>query len=890
MEFISNHFMHSTLSNKKLAFLLLVLAPKLLWCQRPEPLRISERFMHVPMISGLNQIEAKYQVMFYYKEEWFRNDTLNIVITNNTFEESVKRILNDKPYIYRIINDSNVVFLPKEKAAAFLGQMTGYGDEGSLAQDVILIGDEEDAGKSKTVVVSGQVTDGKTSEPVTGVTIQVNNLPQGTVTNVQGNYKLMLAPGFYTLKVFSVGYEQSEYKVKIISDGILNIELIDKTIGLNEVIIYGERIDRNVTSHQMSIIKLDVKSLKQLPLVAGGKDILKGLTAMPGVKSVGEFSSGINVRGGGEDQNLYLVNGTPLFNTSHVFGLFSVINPDIVENLTLYKGHIPATYGERVSSVIDIETINNPPQKTRIKGGIGLYDSRLSTLVPLYKNKIFFDLSGRTSYSDWILNRMNDYNLRNSKASFYDINGTLHFNLPKNIISLSGYLCNDAFKFASEVKYNYGSDLLSVNWDYMINSNLGSYLILSYSNYHVIQDDISNTFMQSRIKSGIQYTGLKYRIKYSGIQHHTIEAGINLTNYFVHPGEKTPLDTSSLIIPLSLTSEKAYEGAAFLNDEYTVNDFVTFNTGLRISGYQKPDSGMIFGFEPRISSRILINEHSSVKMSYNRNFQYISMISLSLVSTPGDIWKLANSNIKPLIANQFALGYYRNFSNNTIETSVEVYYKLLSNIIEYKDGAVLEMNPDLENELLNAKGVNYGIEFLLKKNSGKIDGWISYTFSRSLRKVSDHDQGKIISNNKYFPSSYDKPHDFTIVANWHVNRRLQLSANFTYSTGQPITLPEYKYSTGGEIMVVFSKRNEYRIPDYHRLDLTVTLDESLRIKKKWKGSWSFSLMNVYGRKNPYTIYYKKEDPSEYNNFNSFSLYKLYFIGKPIPTLNYTFVF
>jgi len=842
------------------------------------------------MISALNQLENQYQVMFYYQEEWFRTDTLDVVLTYNTLEESVRRILTGRPYIYRIINGHNVVILPKEKAAVFLEQMTDDSYEEASYRDVILIGDLEDAGKSKTVVLSGKVTDGKTEEPIVGATIQINDLPQGVISNVQGNYRLLLAPGNYSLKVSSIGYEQRDYKIRIIGNGSLHIELIDRTIALNEVFVYSEQVDRNVTSHQMSLIKLDVKELKQLPMIAGGKDIIKGLTAMPGIKSVGEFSSGINVRGGGEDQNLYLVNGTPLFNTSHVFGLFSVINPDIVDNLSLFKGHIPSMYGERISSVIDIETIKDPPEKLRIKGGIGLYDSRITTLVPLYKKNIFFDVSGRTSYSDWILGKMNDINLKNSEASFYDINGTLHFNLPRNIISISGYLCHDVFKFASEVKYNYGSKLLSVNWNNTISPNLISYLILSYSNYHVIKDDISNTFFQSRIISGIQYSGLKQRFKYGGILNHTIEAGYSIANYMVHPGEQTPIDNASLTIPANLNSEKAYEGALFLNDEYKVNSYLLINTGLRVSGYKKTESRMIFGFEPRLSTRIKLDDLSSVKLNYNRNFQYISMISLSLVSTPGDIWKLANSNIKPLIANQFALGYYRNFSNNTIETSVEVYYKLLSNIIEYRDGAVLEMNPDLENVLLNAKGVNYGIEFLLRKNSGIIDGWISYTFSRSLRKVSDQDQGKIISNNKFFPSSYDKPHDLTIVANWHVNRRLQLSANFSFSTGQPITLPEYKYSTGGEIMVVFSKRNEYRIPGYHRLDLTVTLDESLRIKKKWKGSWSFSLMNVYGRKNPYTVYYKKDDPCQFNNFNSFSLYKLYFIGKPIPTLNYTFVF
>lgn len=481
--------MHPTISRKNLILFLLVLVPGSLWCQLPEPLRISEKFDQIPMISGLNQIEAKYQVKFYYKEEWFKNDTLNCELTNSTIDESVRIILNGKPYIYRIINDSNVVFLQKGKATDLLGQNVDYRNEKDLKEVVILIGNEEDAGKSKTAVLSGQITDAKTGEPIFGATVQVNNLPQGAVTNAQGNYKLTLTPGSYTLKVSSVGFEKSDYNVKIFGNGSHNFELFNISVVLDEVRIYSQRVDRNISSHQMSLIELDAKSILQLPEIAGGKDILKGLTTMPGVKSVGEFSSGINVRGGGEDQNLYLVNGTPLFNTSHVFGLFSVINPDIVSNLTLYKGHIPAIYGERVSSVVDITTINEAPEKLRIKGGLGLYDSRLTILAPVYKNKIFFDLSGRTSYSDWILGRMGDFNLRNSEASFYDINGTLHLNLPRNIVSVSGYICNDAFKFASEIKYNYGSELLSVNWNYMINSSLGTYLTLSYSNYHVIKND-----------------------------------------------------------------------------------------------------------------------------------------------------------------------------------------------------------------------------------------------------------------------------------------------------------------------------------------------------------------------------------------------------------------
>jgi hypothetical protein len=881
--------MHFYLSKKYIAFLFFFLFPSLIWSQKKETLPISASFLHVPMVSALDSLEKQYKIMLYYRQEWFIHDSVNLKITGIGLDEAVRMILSDKSYTYKIIADSNVIFLPKEQTAGFLEQTTIYNDEGLADNDIALVGAVENAGKSKIDVISGQITDGKTGDPVIGATIQVNNLSIGAITNVQGRYKLSLPPGYYTLKVSGVGYEQNAYKIKIVADGEFNIELIEKTIALKEVIVYSERVDNNVISNQMSIIKLDVRSLKLLPVVSGGKDILKGLTSMPGVKSVGEFSSGINVRGGGEDQNLYLLNGTPLFNTSHVFGLFSVINPDIVENLSLYKGHIPSIYGERVSSVIDIETANNAPEKLAIKGGIGLYDSRMAVLLPIYKKKIFFDLSGRTSYSNFILKNMSDNNLRNSKASFYDINGTIHFNLLKNIISVSGYLSNDEFRFASEVRYKYGSELSTINWERIIKPGLISYLTLSYSNYHVIKDDIHDALLQSRTESGIRYSAMKYRLSKSGV-HHSIDAGINIINYRIRPGERTPLDTISLIIPASLRPEEAYEGAVFINDDYTLNDYITFNTGLRISGYLKPDSRMIFGLEPRLSARIKIKENSSVKMSYNRDFQYISLISASLVSTPGDIWKLANSILKPLTANQFALGYYRNFLNNSVEASIETYYKTLSNIIDYKDGAVLEMNPDLENGLLNANGINYGVEFSLKKNSGTFDGWISYTYSRSWLKVTDPVQGKIISNNKYYPSSIDKPNDFTIVVNWHANRRLQFTANFTYSSGRPITLPEYKYSTAGEIMVIFSKRNEYRIPDYHRLDLTVSLDESLKIKKRWKGHWSFSLLNVYGRRNPYSIYYKKEDPNAFNNYNSFNLYKLYLIGRPIPTLNYSFTF
>jgi len=882
--------MSKLLTRNCFIILLLSFCNSRLMPQENRDLRISGNYDKIPMISVLSMLETQYAVRFYYKEEWFAHDTLQINIENKTVEEVIRMMLNGKPFTFRIIQQNQVVILPRDEVDMLSGQLTNYSDNELSDKSFVMVGSLDDAGRMKVATITGQITDGKTSEPIIGAVVQVNNMQKGDVTDLKGNYKLSLTPGLYTLLVSSVGYEQNSYHVKLLSNGVLNLELFDKSIALEDVVIYGQRLDRNVSNFQMSMVDLDFKNIKQLPSVSGGRDILKGLTAMPGVKSVGEFSSGINVRGGGEDQNLYLFNGAPLFNTSHVFGLISVINPDAVERLILYKGHIPASFGERVSSVIDIRTGESAPARVRIKGGIGLYDGKLMAEVPLYKDKVFFDIAGRANYSNWILHKIKDPDLQNSAASFYDINGTLHAVLPKGHISISGYTCYDEFRFASEVKYGYGSTLGSFNLNYLLSSNLSSNLSLSYSRYNVAKDDISTRVMQSRTESGITYSGLKYRMKYGGIQHHTLDAGINFIKYELQPGKQYALKIESLVVPHTLESEQAYEGAVFLNEEFTPNVFFTLNAGMRVSGYRYMNTNLIFGFEPRLSVKFQMNYRSSFKASYNRNYQYLSLISYSSVSTPADIWKLSDSYNRPLVANQFALGYYRNLLNNSIETSVELYFKGLTNVIEYKDGAILEMNDNIRNELINAQGRNYGVEFLFKKNTGKVDGWVSYTYSRSIRRTQGNASGEMINRNSWFPSSYDKPHDFTIVANYHINKRVQFSANFNFSTGRPITLPEYKYFVGNEVVVYFSDKNKYRIPPYHRLDLSFSVDESLYLKKKWKGRWSFSLLNVYGRKNAYTVYYKKENASQLNDYNQYSMYKLYLIGRPVPVISYSFIF
>jgi hypothetical protein len=433
----------------------------------------------------------------------------------------------------------------------------------------------------------------------------------------------------------------------------------------------------------------------------------------------------------------------------------------------------------------------------------------------------------------------------------------------------------------------------------------------------VNKDDIGSK--QTRITSGIQYGSFKYRLQYNGISRHNLDGGISVVSYKIKPGKLGQLTEGIPVNPAILATEHGFEGALFLNDEISLNQSIIFNVGLRysayanmgpgniliyafdspkdtstITGYETYNKGEIIklyhGFEPRLSARFKLSDVSSLKISYNRNIQYISMISYSNVSTPSDIWKLSDEYIKPLVASQYAFGYYRNFYNNTIEASLEVYYKGLKNVIDYANDAQLEMNSHIETETVNATGKNYGAEFLVRKNSGRFEGWLTYTYSRSLRKTNGLTSYEIVNSNKYYPSSYDRPHDFGMVGNFNLNRRVRFSANFTYSTGRPITLPEYFIYSGPDKVPVFSDRNKYRIEPYHRLDLTLTISESLRLKKKWKSNWTFSVLNVYGRKNPYTIYYKMEEPDETTNYERFNLYKLYLIGRPVPTVSYNFIF
>ena len=880
-------------------------------------IRITYQCYNKTLTEALNEIGKTNSVSFFYDTSFFKNDQISLNLASEPLYVFLNRLVREKSYIYVIIQDSLVVFLPREKVAALTGKMVDLSRE-NKDLTVNVIGDPDKAGMYTSVKIKGTVRDGKTGSPLIGTTVRISNKTIGAITNLDGEYELTIAPGIYTLEVSNVGYDPEFYKIKVISPGNFDIDLFENTILINEVSVYAKGADKNIRGNVMGIVELDARSIKELPSLSGEKDIIKSLTMMPGVKSIGEFGAGINVRGGGEDQNLYLVEGAPIFNTAHMFGLLSIINPDAVNSVTLYKGHIPADYGERVSSVMDIGLKDQNGKQFQAKGGIGLFNSRLLVDIPIIKEKLTIKIGGRTSYSDWLLHQIPDYYLQNSSASFYDLNSIINLNVKKDHVTLSGYSSYDNFKYIDQLAYKYKNLLGSARWVHFFNSNLSAELLLAKSRYDLDKDQYDDLGNSSNVISDIDYSSAKFESKYLGILKHSINIGAQGIKYNINPGIQKPIGIS-IVKNLTLPEENAFEYGFFVNDIYDLNKNISLNLGLRCSlyfykgprtitqympglpisdititgekNYSKGETIVTYdAFEPRLSAKFLISKTSSLKLSYNKNKQYISLISYSSIPTPDDVWKLADPFIKPITANQVAIGYYRNFAQNMFESSVELYYKKLDNIQEYKNDAQINLNPNLERELINADGTNYGIECLLKKNTGKIEGWISYTYSRSLKKTNGRFAEESVNRNETYPSIYDKPHDLTIVATYHLTRRFRITGNFNFMSGRPVTLPEYIYQSGDEKIVYYSDRNKYRLPPYHRFDITFSFDENLKRKKMWKGSWELSILNVYGRKNAYSVFYNKEVPKIATGYKTYVFNKLYIIGVPLPVLTYNFIF
>lgn len=790
-------------------------------------------------------------------------------------------------------------------------------DEIRVTQKAVLenklyeIGDKLLVNAPPVANIAGYVRDNKTGEPIVGASVFIDKPRIGGTTDQYGYYSLALPRGRHILNVQSISMRDTRRQIIMYSDGKMNIDMQGTVITLKRVIIAAQKLS-NVKGTQMGLQKIDIKTIKQVPVVFGEADVLRVVTTLPGVKTVGESSTGLNVRGGSADQNLILFNDATIYNPAHFFGMFSAFNPEVVKDVELYKSSIPARYGGRLSSVLNINSREGNKKNITGSAGLGLLTSRLDVEGPLIKDKSSFILGGRTTYANWLLNLLPDQ-YKKSKASFYDVNLNIshEFN-KKNSVYLTGYLSSDRFNLNSDTVYNYGNKNISLKWKHIFNNKMNSLVTAGYDRYDY--NISSEKLPQAAYKLGfdINQTYLKAHFNYYLSNKHTLDFGLNSIYYRLHPGMYQPVGKSSLVVRDQVPAEQALESALYLSDHYNINPSLSVDAGIRYSmfnsmgpqsinnyapGLPKTEGNILSvtnygsgkfiktysGPEYRLSMRYAFTDSFSVKAGFNTQRQYIHVLSNTTAMAPADIWKLSDPNIKPQYGEQYSLGVYKNFKANTIEASVEVYYKNIKNYLDYKSGAVLVMNHHIETDVIGTKGKAYGVELLVKKLTGKLNGWISYTWSRILLKMDDPNAGEIINKGMYYPANYDKPHDFTVIGNYRVTHRFSLSLNGTYSTGRPITLPAGVFYFGGAQRTLYADRNAYRIPDYFRMDFSMNIDGNHKVHQKTHNSWTIGIYNLTGRKNPYSVYYVTE-----NGF--INGYKLSIFGSAIPFVNYNISF
>ncbi len=919
---------------RKVFFLVIVSMIGMNQLHAQSKVKIKANYNNMPFAEFCDSLYRSEGIRIYYKSKWVEEVIIHQPSDINSLNEILK--LSLEPHKIAFYSDSNnriylssstkiktelneVFFMVERDTEKELAEIevNKSEDEANIVnnvksgvREIITIGNPVNSNLNKKAILSGYISEAETGEPVIGAVIYVEDLELGGITDATGYFVLSMKRGRHRISFQSLGKKNQTIDVVVNESGSLNIELIEEITKLRGVEVVAEK-GKNVTGMQMGFNKVNIEMIKQIPAMMGENDILKTALLLPGVQTVGEGASGFNVRGGSTDQNLILLNKAPVFNSAHFFGFFSAFNPDVVKDFTLYKSGIPAEYGGRISSVFDISTKTGNARKVSGSGGISPVTAKLMLEGPTIKDKGSFVIGARSTYSDWLLKQFPNTNLHNSEASFSDMNlGLTHNFNSKNTLTLSGYLSKDRFKLNSDTSYSYNNYNGSLTWKHHFSSKLIGELSAIGSNYSYDISSDGNPLNAFSLQYRIMYLEQRADFKYFPSNDHSVKFGVSSVSYLLQPGDRRSVGEESLVTSMHLEREKAHDLSLYMSDEYKITSRLSLYGGLRYSLYRflgpkslyqfsdgpvelynlvdtiSYGSGTIQNYkgpELRFSLRYKIDNVSSLKLSYNRLRQYLHMLSNTSAISPTDTWKLSDPNIKPQIGDQIALGVYRDFNQNTIETSIEVYYKHIKDIIEYQSGASLLLNPHIETDLISGTGKAYGTELLIKKIRGRFNGWMSYTYSRTLIKVKGEVSEETINNGEYFPANYDKPHDFTLVANYKFSRRFSLSSTLTYSTGRPITYPVAKYSFRNSTLAHYSFRNEFRVPDYFRCDVSVNLDGNLRSQKMAHSFWALSVYNLTGRNNVYSIYF-------ISSGGDVKGYKMSIFNRPIPTLTYTFKF
>jgi hypothetical protein len=905
-------------------FLLILVLSFSLRLGAQEKYSITANYKDNSFIDFVAKAESALPVKFFFIDEWVKNLKIGDYPDCTTLECVLDNVLKGTSVYYYIDDFGNVVLTKNytvkisnnqaESSNKYLAP-TDYSSAGDNLQisgsTTIEVGNPAEKNNPGKVTISGYITNKVTKEVVSGVTVYIKKLSAGTISNEYGFYTLTIPRGFHLVQFSFIGMREKSINLNLNGTGEMNVELTSALIPLKEAVISAQK-SITLQRFEVGAEKINIASFKLLPTSMGESDILKSVLLIPGVSSVGEGSAGFNVRGGSSDQNLILLYGAPIYNSSHFFGFFSAVNSDIIRDVTLYKGGIPSRYGGRISSVLDIGTKEGNRNEFAGNAGISPITAHVSVEGPIIKDTLTYILTARTTYSNWIFGMLKNPELHNSRASFYDLNGKLTYNLnKKNKIDFAAYASHDAFRFNSDTTYSYDNSIFALKWRHNFSSRFFSSLSVNNSTYKY---DISSQGVPTEafiLSHKINSTGYKADFNLF-LGRNEINFGLDLTKYTVNPGSYLPNSSESLVSANTIAQERAWEGALYVDDKFLVTDFLSVNAGMRMSAFyslgpQKVDlydplytkskstvtdtvnykSGAITskygGPEFRVSFNFKVSDQSSFKVNYNRTRQYMHLLSNSTSIAPTDTWKLCDYYLKPQIGDQVAFGFYEMLFRNNFEASAELYYKEIRNMVDFKGGTDLIMNENIERDIVDVKGKAYGLELVIKKTEGKLRYSLGYTYSRTFVKSVGTFSDEIINNGKWFPANFDRPNDLIVTFNYIFSRRVSFSTNYTYSTGRPITYPIATYTISNKLLVTYSDRNAYRIPDYSRLDFSVRIGGNLKSHKIAHPEWTFSMYNLLGKENVYSIYFKRSGDIVQG-------YKLSVFGRAIPSVTFSFDF
>ncbi|WP_339921983.1 TonB-dependent receptor [uncultured Cyclobacterium sp.] len=914
----------------RLSSLLCMVFVQLSVAQTPDKDRISGIFSGISFNQFARMIESKSDYKLFFKPADVDTLSININAYESPIEDILDEVFTSTELFYAIDNEKRIFiskgsaldmrlpanFFEVQKAEKDLNLFENSQQESedrTFAKNRLWeIGNSSASPGETNAILEGKITSAESKEPIIGALIYTTGQNAKSISDEYGHYSITLPKGRHTLVFQNFGAYQEQRQVNLLGGGQLNVEMDDNIISLTEVTVTSEK-SANIERPEMGLASITVQSLKKLPAVLGEVDVLRAILTLPGVKTVGEASAGFNVRGGAADQNLILFNGATIYNPTHLFGLFSAFNPDMVESVDLYKAGVPVQFGGRLSSVLDIKSKYGSSEKIKGGGGIGLMTSRLYLEGPI-SDKTTFALGGRSTYSNWLFGFLDEESeFRDSRASFHDLNLNMKHQINENNeVTLSTYWSKDSFRFDKDTVFNYQNRNLSATWTHYFSDRLEGKFHLGHDQYSFniqSQQDPLNAFT---FGFGMDQSSWKNHFTYDLNDKHQLDFGMNAIYYNLNPGKQVPQGSESILLNERVTRENALETSFFVGDNYEFNPKLMFSYGLRyvIYNYLGPNtineypantiktedtktgestysSGEFIntyqGPEVRFSARYSLDNFTSIKAGYNSMRQHLHMLTNTSAIAPTDTWKLSDPHLAPQMGQQWAIGFFKNYQSNIIETSIEVYYRKMKNLVDFRSGASLILNDNIEQDILNTEGKAYGVEMMAKKTEGKLNGWVSYTYSRSLLRTNPEELGEKVNKGKLYPSNFDQPHDIMLAGNFEFTKRINTSVNANYSTGRPITLPIAKFYYNGSERVFYSDRNDHRIPDYFRVDLSFNIEGNHKVKKLAHASWSLGIYNVLGRANPYSVYFSPEN-------GSIQGYKLSIFARPIPFITYNFKF